>query len=60
MTKLALGYLAEKQGKAADALASYRQAAAIPKAPEELVKEARAKIAALEAAARGEAPAEKK
>jgi len=57
-TKLALGYLAEKQGKAADALASYRQAEAIPKAPEELVNEARAKIAAHEAAARGEAPAE--
>jgi len=56
VTQLALGYLAEKQGQTAEALASYREAAAIPKAPEELVNEARAKIAALEAAPKGETP----
>ncbi len=51
--QLAFGYIFEKQGNSAKALASYREAAAVSGAPEELVQEAKTKIAALENAARG-------
>jgi len=44
-TQLAYGDIYEKQGK--PALESYRKAAAVPKAPDELVKAANAKISAL-------------
>ncbi len=57
-TQLAYGYIYERQGK--PAIESYRNAAAVPKAPENLVKEANAKIAALEGAASGGTSAEKK
>lgn len=57
-THLAYGYIYEKQGK--PAIESYRNAAAVPKAPDDLVKAANAKIAALEGAAPGGTSAEKK